>query len=106
MPAYTDAGDVFAMPCRTRLWGLQPEAWGIVLLEAQACGLPVVVGRSGGAPEALVDVEGGRVVGDDRGVVDALVALLSKRRARVASDAVVAWTWDHGAERLSELWVG
>ena len=35
VPAYTDAGDVFAMPCRTRLAGLEPEAWGIVLLEAR-----------------------------------------------------------------------
>ena len=53
VPAYTDAGDVFAMPCRTRLFGLEPEAFGIVFLEAQACGLPVLVGDSGGAPEAL-----------------------------------------------------
>ena len=53
VPAYTDAGDVFAMPCRTRLFGLEPEAFGIVFLEAQACGLPVLVGDSGGAPEAV-----------------------------------------------------
>ncbi len=51
--AHTDAGDVFALPCRSRLAGLEPEAWGIVFLEAQACGLPVVIGRSGGAPETL-----------------------------------------------------
>ncbi len=59
VPAYIDAGDVFAMPCRTRLFGLEPEAWGIVFLEAQACGLPVVVGRSGGAPETVIPVGGG-----------------------------------------------
>ncbi len=57
MPAHFDAGDVFAMPCRTRLFGLEVEAFGIVYLEAAACGLPVVVGDSGGAPEVaeLVD---------------------------------------------------
>ena len=37
VPAYTDAGDVYAMPCRTRLFGLEPEAFGIVFLEARAC---------------------------------------------------------------------
>ena len=52
MPAHFDAGDVFAMPCRTRLFGLEVEAFGIVYLEAAACGLPVITGDSGGAPEA------------------------------------------------------
>lgn len=53
VPAYLDAGDVFAMPCRTRRWGLEVEAFGIVYLEAAACGLRVVGGRSGGAREAV-----------------------------------------------------
>jgi len=53
VPAYLDAGDVFAMPCRTRLLGLEVEAFGIVYLEAQACGLRVVRGRTGGAPASL-----------------------------------------------------
>jgi phosphatidylinositol alpha-1,6-mannosyltransferase len=53
VPAYLDAGDVFAMPARSRLFGLEVEAFGIVYLEAAACGLPVVAGRGGGVPEAL-----------------------------------------------------
>jgi phosphatidylinositol alpha-1,6-mannosyltransferase len=52
VPAHLDAGDVFAMPCRDRLGGLEVEAFGIVYLEAAACGLRVVPGRSGGAAEA------------------------------------------------------
>lgn len=52
VPAHLDAGDVFAMPCRDRLLGLEVEAFGIVYLEAEASGLRVVRGRSGGAPEA------------------------------------------------------
>src|SRR5690606_34766861 len=47
LPSYYDAGDVFAMPCRTRLRGIDVEGLGIVYLEAAATGLPVVAGRSG-----------------------------------------------------------
>jgi phosphatidyl-myo-inositol dimannoside synthase len=104
VPAYTDAGDVFAMPCRTRWWGLEPEAWGIVSLEAQACGLPVVVGRSGGAPETLAKTARGEVVETDTDVVDALVALLAERRDRGPGDAVVIWSWAAAAGRLESLW--
>jgi phosphatidylinositol alpha-1,6-mannosyltransferase len=62
MPGVYSAGDVFALPCRTRLGGLEPEALGIVFLEAAASGLPVIVGRSGGAPETVVDGDTGYVV--------------------------------------------
>ena len=48
LPAHYDAGDVFAMPCRTRRRGLEVEGLGIVFLEASATGLPVVAGDSGG----------------------------------------------------------
>ena len=54
LPAYYDAGDVFAMPCRTRRGGLDVEGLGIVYLEASASGLPVVGGDSGGAPDAIL----------------------------------------------------
>ncbi|WP_148575062.1 glycosyltransferase family 4 protein [Nocardioides caldifontis] len=53
LPAHLDAGDVFAMPSRSRWFGLEVEAFGIVYLEAAACGLRVVGGRSGGVAEAL-----------------------------------------------------
>ncbi|HEX3201773.1 MAG TPA: glycosyltransferase family 4 protein, partial [Actinomycetes bacterium] len=55
LPAHYAAGDVFAMPCRTRWLGLDLEALGVVFLEAAATGLPVVAGRSGGAPETVVE---------------------------------------------------
>ena len=95
VPAYTDAGDVFAMPCRTRLLGLEPEAWGIVFLEAQACGLPVVVGDSGGAPETLVGR--GEVVHGVAEVAAALTRLLSAPRQRVRPDGLPDWA---GASRV------
>lgn len=86
LPAYHAAGDVFAMPCRTRLGGLDVEGLGIVYLEAQACGVPVVAGRSGGAPEAVRHGETGLVVdgGDARAVADALAGLLRDPALRAA----------------------
>ena len=61
-PGYYAVGDVFAMPCRTRLAGLEVEGWGNVFIEAAACGRPVVVGDSGGSREALVHGETGLLV--------------------------------------------
>ena len=62
LPAHYAAGDVFAMPCRTRRGGLDVEGLGIVYLEASATGLPVLAGDSGGAPDAVRDGETGYVV--------------------------------------------
>ena len=79
LPRYYALGDVFAMPCRSRLAGLEVEGWGNVFIEAAACAKPVVVGDSGGAPEALVDGETGLLVdgADVAMVADAVAGLLA-----------------------------
>jgi phosphatidylinositol alpha-1,6-mannosyltransferase len=66
LPRYYAVGEVFAMPCRTRLGGLEVEGWGNVFIEAAACGKPVVVGDSGGARESLIDGETGILVNGAR----------------------------------------
>jgi len=79
LPAHYAAADVFAMPCRTRWLGLDLEALGVVFLEAAATGLPVVAGRSGGAPETVVEGVTGTVVDGRRPgpVADAVAGLLA-----------------------------
>ena len=62
LPQLISLGEVFAMPSRSRLGGLEVEGLGIVYLEASACGLPVVGGTSGGAPDALIEGETGFAV--------------------------------------------
>jgi phosphatidyl-myo-inositol dimannoside synthase len=62
LPALYAAADVFAMCCRERWAGLEAEGFGIVFLEAAACGVPAVAGRSGGSHEAVVHGETGYVV--------------------------------------------
>ncbi len=78
LAAHYAAGDVFAMPCRSRYAGLEVEGLGLVYLEAQACARPAIAGDSGGAPEAVIEGETGIVVGgrDTAGLADALALLL------------------------------
>jgi len=109
VPAYMDAGDVFAMPCRTRRFGLEAEAFGIVFLEAAACGLPVIAGASGGAPETVLDGEAGLVV-DSRCpelLIRALVRLVvvdgAKNAGERASHMVQRRAWVGSSETLSRL---
>ncbi len=108
--AYYAAADVFAMPCRTRKAGLEAEGLGIVFLEAQASGLPVIAGNSGGAPDTVLDGETGRVVDgrDVRGVADAIAStLLSADRAAMGAAGrrwvEKEWTWDASARHLTAL---
>jgi len=83
MPLVYAMADVFALPCRTRLWGLEPEAFGIVFLEAAACGLPIIVGNSGGAPEAAEGCRSSWVVAprDVPGIATRLCSALTSARA-------------------------
>ncbi|WP_328560005.1 glycosyltransferase family 4 protein [Streptomyces coelicoflavus] len=111
LPAHYGAGDVFAMPCRTRRGGLDVEGLGIVYLEASATGLPVVAGDSGGAPDAVLDGETGWVVrGEDPNEsADRITTLLAdpelRRRMgeRGRSWVEEKWRWDLLAEHLKTL---
>jgi phosphatidylinositol alpha-1,6-mannosyltransferase len=77
-------GTVFALPVRTRLAGLNPEGLGLGFLEAAASGLPVIAGRSGGAPETVRPGETGYVVDPDD------TAGLGMRIAELLADPVRA----------------
>jgi phosphatidylinositol alpha-1,6-mannosyltransferase len=111
LPAHYAAGDVFAMPCRTRGAGLDVEGLGIVYLEASATGLPVLAGDSGGAPDAVREGETGYVVGgsDVPAIAGRLADLLSDpARARAMGAAGRAWVekewrWETKAAQLTEL---
>ncbi|HEX3667986.1 MAG TPA: glycosyltransferase family 4 protein [Acidimicrobiia bacterium] len=100
--------DVFAMVCRERWGGLEAEGYGIVFVEAAACGVPSVAGRSGGSHEAVVDGETGFVVdphdaGGVRAALDRLLgddALRERLGAAARKRAVEELTYDRQVGRL------
>ncbi|GAB2557276.1 glycosyltransferase family 4 protein [Nocardia sp. NPDC059240] len=114
LAAHHTLADVFAMPCRTRGFGLDVEGLGIVFLEASATGVPVVAGNSGGAPETVREGETGRVVNGRsiQSLTDAIVDILSDRDTAAAMGAAgrawvqQQWRWDLMGERLQELLAG
>ena len=98
---------VFAMPCRSRWFGLEVEGLGIVYLEAAATGLPVITGDSGGAPETVLPGETGFVVDGADTLVEALRILLDEpvygRAMGVAGRVWVTeqYSWGAVAERVA-----
>lgn len=114
LPACYDAGNIFAMPCRTRWFGLDMEGLGIVYLEASATALPVVGGDSGGAPDAILTGETGFVVRgrDVPAVAERLLGLLADPAVAAAmGEKGLAWVdrewrWELVTERLSQILAG
>lgn len=111
LPNHYAAGNVFAMPCRTRHFGLDVEGLGIVFLEGSATGLPVVAGDSGGAPDAVLPGETGAVV-DGTAIEQVATAVtqyladpdLARRHgARGREWVAQAWHWDDKAAELADL---
>ena len=111
LPAHIRLGDVFAMPSRSRFLGLEVEGLGIVYLEASSCGLPVIAGNSGGAPDAVSINETGLVVdGTNTGeIAEACIKLLADPKlskelgANGRRWAVANWNWDLWGSRFAQV---
>ena len=111
LPRYICVGDIFAMPSRSRLAGLEVEGLGIVYLEASACGLAVIGGKSGGAPDAVLEGETGFAVDgtSSRDVAEAAIRLLKNPElaelmgARGRQWIIDEWRWELWATRFASL---
>ncbi len=92
------AADLVAVPSHS-------ESFGLVAVEAQACGTPVVAAAVGGLPVAVADGRSGTlVVGHDpRDWAAAIAALLSSDPAELTGGAVehaAQFSWDHTVDGL------
>jgi phosphatidyl-myo-inositol dimannoside synthase len=111
LPKYICVGDIFAMPSRSRFFGLEVEGLGIVYLEASSCGLPVVGGKSGGAPDAVLVGETGLVVDgtDNSEIAGACIDLLNNPELCALMGAtgrawiIENWRWEIWATKYAEL---
>jgi phosphatidylinositol alpha-1,6-mannosyltransferase len=111
LPRFISVGEIFAMPSRSRLAGLEVEGLGIVYLEASACELPVVGGLSGGAPDALLEGETGFAADglDPSSVARSVISLLddpdrAKAMGRRGRQWIIDdWEWRHWSKRFNEL---
>jgi phosphatidylinositol alpha-1,6-mannosyltransferase len=101
--------DLFVLPNREVNGDI--EGFGMVLVEAQACGRPVVAGDSGGTAETMRVGETGHIVccNDTHALAKIVSELLidDQRRARMGQ-AARAWAvsqfdWDALAKRADEL---
>ncbi len=98
------AADVVAVPSYN-------ESFGLVALEAQACGTPVVAAKVGGLPVAVADGVSGQLVGSHQPMdwADALsaVALQPGRRAELATGATGharRFSWERTTEALLQVY--
>ena len=111
LPMYLCVGDIFAMPSRSRLMGLEVEGLGIVYLEASSCGLPVLAGNSGGAPDAVVQNKTGLVVNgkDNKEIASAAIELLtnvesSQKMGIVGRQWIIDnWRWEIWSKDFEDL---
>lgn len=111
LPAYFRCGDIFAMPSRSRMAGLEVEGLGIVYLEASGCGLPVIAGNSGGAPDAVVDGVTGIVVDGTNihEIAAAIVRVLSDPSKMKAMGArgnewvTSGWSWEMWSSKFAQF---
>ncbi|MEN9735354.1 MAG: hypothetical protein RL129_64 [Actinomycetota bacterium] len=114
LPKYFRLGDIFAMPSRSRLLGLEVEGLGIVYLEASASGIPVVGGISGGAPDAVLVGETGYVAdGRDTSDIAKHITYLLKDLNHAKELGVngrkwaeTNWSWKLWGQRFEEVLKG
>ena len=106
LPRYYSAADLFVMPAREDPPDV--EGFGLVFLEANACGTPVVGARTGGIPDAIRDGETGLLVPPGRPAVLAEAVLHVLTQPDVAAalgrqgrhHAVHEASWTHVADRM------
>ena len=106
-PLYFKAADTFVLPST-----MSTESFGIVNLEAMACGVPIVASNLGGIPDTVKDGENGLLVppGDPDALADALIYVLEnedvrEKRGVNGKNEVKKYSWDKIAEETEKVYL-
>lgn len=109
LPAYYRTCEVFVQPNR-RMPNGDDEGFGLVYVEAGACGRPVIGGRSGGVPEAVLDGQTGLLVNGESvdETADAIIQLLtnpdlSNRLATQGRSRSLRFDWRRTAAQFRSM---
>ena len=113
MAKYYSLADVFVLPSITSKMG-ETEGFGVVLLEAMACGLPVIGSDTGGIPDIIKDGETGLLFHqkDSPDLANQIIRLLTdedlrKKMVANARDLIeTQFSWEIVAERFMEVYYG
>ena len=107
---FYNLSEIYIMPCRELKDRGDVEGFGITFLEAGACGLPVIGGRSGGVEDAIVDGETGFLVDplDEEEVAETILRLLkdphlARKMGEAGRRRAQKLSWDSVGERILEL---
>lgn len=104
LPGYYAACDVFALPSRM-------EGWGLSIMEAMACGKPVVATKVGGIPELVKNNSNGCLVnpGDTAALARRIIRLLKNRddaeeMGREGIKKARTYSWDKTAKKVKGIY--
>ena len=101
---YLRNADIFILPSAA-------DSFGIVFLEAMACGLPIIAARAGGVPEVVQDGFNGILTkpNDPQGLIDAIVKLKNSPEIRIkygmkSLELVKKFDWNEIAESYFKIY--
>ena len=113
LPSIYGVCDVFVMLSRANIEACDVEGFGIVYIEANACGKPVIAGKSGGIADAVVDGETGLLVPPDspETLAESICRVLTHKEyaERLGQQgrerAIREFSWDAIADRVDRIMI-
>jgi len=105
LPSLYSAADIFILPNRLDERDNEQEGFGIVFLEANACGIPVIGGNSGGVVDIIKNGENGYLVSNETEICNCIMALRNNCKSNefYSSYSIDKYNWDNSANKFFKI---